>query len=96
MSKLIVKTPIPHERYYEAIRQMYLTGFYPRVLLQHFKILLNFKKYGWRTLFAYGLRAVRRASQHIFNLTVHSDKKSGLITNIISWFNRFNPEPAAG
>lgn len=69
MSKLIVKTPIPHERYYKAIKEMYLTAFYPRAMLQHIKLLLNFKKYGPKVLFAYGWRAIRRARQHIFNLT---------------------------
>ncbi len=69
MSKLIVATPIPHDRYYEAVREMYLAGFYPKVMWQHFKLLLNVKKYGFGALFAYGWRAIRRARQHIFNLT---------------------------
>jgi radical SAM superfamily enzyme YgiQ (UPF0313 family) len=39
MSKLIVKTPIPHEKYYKAIREMYSIAFSPRFLLQQLRFL---------------------------------------------------------
>jgi radical SAM superfamily enzyme YgiQ (UPF0313 family) len=68
MSKLIVKTPIPHERYYEAIRKMYLYSFYPQVLWGHFKLMFN-PRFGPMVLLAYGWRAIRRVKNHLFNLT---------------------------
>ena len=69
MSKLIVRTPIPHEKYYEAVRTMYSIAFSPRFILRQMRFLLSFKKRDWQFLFTYGYRAVRRVRQHIFNLT---------------------------
>ena len=69
MSKLIVRTPIPHERYYRAVREMYLLAFNPRFLLRQLRFLLSFRKRDWQFLFSYGWRAVRRVRQHLFNLT---------------------------
>lgn len=77
MSKLIVKTPIAHERYYEGVRAMYGVAFNPKFILRQLKFLLTFKKREWQFLFSYGWRAIRRVRQHIFNLTVSSEK-SGL------------------
>ena len=68
MSKLIVKTPIPHEKYYEAVRKMYLFSFYPQVLWGHFKLMFN-PRFGPKVLLAYGWRAIRRVKNHLFNLT---------------------------
>ena len=68
MSKLIVKTPIPHERYYEAVRKMYLYSFYPQVLWSHFALMFN-PRFGPKVLLAYGWRAVRRVQNHLFDLT---------------------------
>ena len=68
MKKLIVKTPIPHERYYEAVRKMYSYSFYPQVLLGHFKLIFN-PRFGPKVLLAYGWRAIRRVRNHLFNLT---------------------------
>jgi anaerobic magnesium-protoporphyrin IX monomethyl ester cyclase len=69
MSKLIVKTPIDHKYYYEAVREMYSVAFNPRYLLRQIIFLLKFRKRDWQFLFTYGFRALRRVKQHIFNLT---------------------------
>jgi radical SAM superfamily enzyme YgiQ (UPF0313 family) len=79
MSKLIVKTPIPHDRYYEAIRKMYSAAFDPRFLWRQIVFLKNFRKRDWQFLFTYGWRAVRRVRNHLFNLTVsQKGSSSGL------------------
>ena len=69
MSKLIVKTGIPHERYYEAIRKMYSIAFHPLFILRQLVFLLSFRKRDWQFLFTYGWRAIRRVRNHIYNLT---------------------------
>lgn len=71
MSKLIVKTPIPHDRYYEAVREMYGIAFSPAFIYRQCLFLFSGRKRDWQFLFTYGLRAVRRVRQHIFNLTRH-------------------------
>ncbi len=76
MSKLIVKTPIPHDRYYDAIREMYSIAFHPKFILRQLQFLFTFRKRDWQFLFTYGWRAVRRVRQHIFNLTRHQGKAS--------------------
>jgi radical SAM superfamily enzyme YgiQ (UPF0313 family) len=77
MSKLIVKTPIPHDAYYKAVREMYSVAFHPLFILRQVIFLFSFKKRDWQFLFTYGLRAVRRVRQHVFNLTRHEHKSSG-------------------
>jgi radical SAM superfamily enzyme YgiQ (UPF0313 family) len=72
MSKLIVKTPISHENYYQAIRDMYSLAFHPMFILRQILFLFKFRKRDWQFLFTYGWRAVRRVRQHIFNLTRNS------------------------
>ncbi len=72
MSRLIVKTPIPHDRYYAAVREMYSVAFHPRFLLRQIQFLFSFRKRDWQFLFTYGIRALRRVRQHIFNLTVNA------------------------
>ncbi len=76
MSKLIVKTPIPHDQYYTAIRKMYSIAFHPLFILKQLRFLLTFRKRDWQFLFTYGVRAIRRVRQHIFNLTRHEGKTS--------------------
>jgi anaerobic magnesium-protoporphyrin IX monomethyl ester cyclase len=71
MSKLIVRTPIAHDRYYEAIREMYSVAFHPLFILRQIMFLFSFRKRDWQFLFTYGLRAIRRVRQHVFNLTQH-------------------------
>ena len=71
MSKLIVKTPIPHDEYYKAIREVYTIAFHPRFLAKQLKFLFGFNKKDWQFLFTYGNRAIRRVRQHVFNLTKH-------------------------
>ena len=71
MSKLIVKTPIPHDQYYKAIREMYSIAFHPMFILRQMRFCLSFKKRDWQFLFTYSLRAIRRVKQHVFNLTQH-------------------------
>lgn len=77
MSKLIVQTPIPHERYYEAVREMYGIAFHPKFILRQLLFLLSGRKRDWQFLFTYGFRAIRRVRNHMYNLTV-SSKKTGL------------------
>jgi anaerobic magnesium-protoporphyrin IX monomethyl ester cyclase len=77
MSKLIVQTPIPHDEYYSAVRQMYGIAFHPRFIAQQLKFLSLKSKSDWQFLFIYGVRAVRRVNQHIFNLTKHETKSLG-------------------
>ena len=69
MSKLIVKTPIPHDNYYRAVREMYQVAFNPIFICRQFLFLLSGRKRDWQFLFTYSVRAVRRVRQHIFNLT---------------------------
>jgi radical SAM superfamily enzyme YgiQ (UPF0313 family) len=74
MSKLIVKTPLDHDEYYAAIRKMYAISFHPRFLLRQIQFLVKFRKRDWQFLFTYGIRALRRVRQHVFNLTRNSTK----------------------
>ena len=76
MSKLIVKTPIPHERYYEAIREIYSISFNPRFVLRQVIFLKSFRKRDWQFLFTYGWRAIRRVRQHVYNLTSADQSRS--------------------
>lgn len=69
MSKLIVDTPIPHQQYYKAIRQMYSIAFHPKYILRQVLFLLNWRRRDYEFLLFYGIRAIRRVRQHIFNLT---------------------------
>ncbi|MEA1997534.1 MAG: radical SAM protein, partial [Gemmatimonadota bacterium] len=69
MSKLIVKTPIPHEEYYKAIRSLYGVAFSPRFLTRQLAFLASGNKRDWQFVFSYGWRALRRVRNHIFNLT---------------------------
>jgi radical SAM superfamily enzyme YgiQ (UPF0313 family) len=69
MSKLIVKTPIPHEEYYKAVKEMYFIAFHPKFILRQLTFLLTFKKRNWQFLLTYSVRAIRRVRQHVFNLT---------------------------
>ena len=69
MSKLIVKTPIPHDEYYKAVKEMYSIAFHPKFILRQLRLLLTLRKKDWQFLFTYGIRAVRRVRQHVFNLT---------------------------
>jgi hypothetical protein len=71
MSKLIVRTPIPHDQYYQAVREMYSIAFHPLYILRQLRFLLSLRKRDWQFLFTYGFRAIRRVRQHIFNLTRH-------------------------
>jgi radical SAM superfamily enzyme YgiQ (UPF0313 family) len=75
MSKLIVKTPIPHDQYYKAVREMYSIAFNPKFILRQLFFLTSFKKKDWQFLFTYSIRAIRRVRQHIFNLTRHENSK---------------------
>ena len=76
MSKLIVKTPIPHDQYYKAVRQMYSIAFHPKFILRQLLFLTSFKKKDWQFLFTYSVRAIRRVRQHIFNLTRNEKNKA--------------------
>ena len=74
MSKLIVKTPIPHERYYEAVREMYKIAFDPRFIMRQVDFFKHGRKRDFQFLFTYGWRAFRRVRNHMYNLTVASKK----------------------
>ena len=73
MSRLIVKTPIPHDEYYQAVREMYGIAFHPKFISRQLKFLSS-RKTDWQFLFTYGGRAIRRVRQHVFNLTKHEGK----------------------
>jgi hypothetical protein len=70
MSKLIVKTPIPHKQYYKAVKKMYGIAFHPLFITRQILFLLSGRKRDWQFLFTYSIRAIRRVRQHIFNLTI--------------------------
>ena len=69
MSKVIVETPIPHEKYYQAIKEMYAISFSPKFILRQIRFLFSGRKRDWQFLFTYGFRALRRVRQHVYNLT---------------------------
>jgi len=69
MSKIIVKTPIPHSEYYKAVRKLYSISYSPKFILRQVLFLFKFRVRDWEFLFIYGIRALRRVRQHIFNLT---------------------------
>lgn len=69
MSKLIVKTPISHEKYYKAVKEMYFIAFHPKFIFRQIIFLFNLKKRDWQFLLTYSIRAIRRVRQHVFNLT---------------------------
>ncbi len=71
MSKLIVKTPISHDQYYKAVREMYSIAFHPKFIWRQLVFLTTLRERDWQFLFTYGIRAMRRVRQHIFNLTKH-------------------------
>lgn len=77
MSKLIVKTPIDHKHYYDAVKKMYMIALHPLFILRQFIFLFSFRKRDWQFFFTYSLRALRRVRQHIFNLTKANTKISG-------------------
>ena len=75
MSKIIVKTPLSHDEYYAAIRDMYGVAFHPRFISKQLQFLSSMRKKDWQFLFTYGTRAIRRVRQHIFNLTKHQGQQ---------------------
>ena len=75
MSKIIVKTPIPHDQYYAAVKKMYMIAFHPLFILRQIAFLATFRKRDWQFLFSYGWRAIRRVRNHIFNLTRYQGSK---------------------
>ena len=50
---------------------MYSIAFHPRFIWRQLAFLFTFRKRDWQFLFTYGMRAIRRVRQHIFNLTRH-------------------------
>jgi len=77
MSKLIVNTPIPHDAYYSAVRKIYSVAFDLRFVARQLSFLSIYRKSDWQFLFTYGMRAIRRVRQHMFNLTKHENKRLG-------------------
>ena len=69
MSRLIVKTPIEHQKYYDAVKEMYFIAFHPKFILRQLLFLFTFRKRDWQFLLTYSVRAIRRVKQHVFNLT---------------------------
>ena len=78
MSKIIVRTPIPHDEYYAAIRRMYGIAFRPKFIFKQIEFLTRFNKKDWQFLFVYGIRAIRRVRQHIFNLTKNQKQSTNV------------------
>jgi hypothetical protein len=79
MSKLIVKTPILHKYYYDAVKEMYFIAFHPKFIFRQILFLLTLKKRNWQFLTTYSIRAIRRVKQHVFNLTQSSQNKEKII-----------------
>lgn len=69
MSSVIVETPIDKKYYYDAIKELYGIAFHPKFIIRQIIFLFRFKIRDWEFLFTYGIRAIRRVRQHIFNLT---------------------------
>jgi radical SAM superfamily enzyme YgiQ (UPF0313 family) len=61
MSRLIVKTPIPHQNYYDAVKEMYYIALSPKFILRQLLFLGTFKKKNFQFLFTYGLRAFEKS-----------------------------------
>ncbi len=78
MSKLIVKTPIPHDDYYQAVKELYGIAFHPRFIWRQILFLKHMRKRDWQFLFVYGWRAIRRVRNHIYNLTQHQGRATVL------------------
>ncbi len=74
MSKLIVKTPLAHDEYYKAIRELYSISFSPKFIYRQLRFLASGRIRDWEFLFVYGIRAIRRVRQHVFNLTQNEGK----------------------
>ena len=65
MSKLIVKTPIPHNEYYKAVKEMYSIAFHPKFIARQLWFLRTFRKKDLSFIMA----SSRARVQHVFNLT---------------------------
>lgn len=76
MSKIIVKTPLSHEKYYKAVRDIYFIALHPYFIIRQFLFLFRFKKRDWQFFFTYSIRALRRVRQHVFNLTKAKNKNN--------------------
>ncbi len=76
MSKLLVRTPIPHSEYYAAIRKIYGIAFAPKFIARQLAFLKRGRKKDWQFLFTYGVRAIRRVRQHVFNLTKNEETQT--------------------
>jgi radical SAM superfamily enzyme YgiQ (UPF0313 family) len=71
MSQVIVKTPIPHERYYKAIGDILGVATDPAFVLRQLRFLGSFRQRDWKFLFVYGWRALRRVRNVKYSLTRH-------------------------
>ncbi len=69
MSKVIVKTPLPHEEYYKAIEKILGIATDPRFVLRQLVFLMRFRLRDWKFLFVYGFRALRRIRNVKYSLT---------------------------
>lgn len=74
MSRIIVKTPIPADAYYKAVRDMYGIATDPRFIFRQIRFLFSGRKRDWLFLFTYSFRALRRIRNHIYNLTRFQNK----------------------
>jgi hypothetical protein len=54
---------------------MYGIAFHPKFIFKQLRFLVRLKKKDWQFLFTYGIRAIRRIRQHIFNLTKHQNSQ---------------------
>lgn len=70
MSQVIVKTPIPHQRYYEAIQKILGVATDPRFVARQLRYLASGRPRDWRFLFVYGWRALRRVRNVRKSLTL--------------------------
>lgn len=76
MSKVIVKTPLPHAAYYEAIQEILGIATDPVFVARQVQYLARMDPRDWKFLFVYGWRALRRVRNVRHSLTRHHKELS--------------------
>jgi anaerobic magnesium-protoporphyrin IX monomethyl ester cyclase len=77
MSRVIVKTPLPHREYYKAIEEILGIATDPIFVLRQAGFLMRFRPRDWKFLFVYGRRALRRVHNVKKSLTRHYRESEG-------------------
>jgi radical SAM superfamily enzyme YgiQ (UPF0313 family) len=77
MSKVIVRTPMPHSEYYKAIGDILGVATDPRFVARQLRFLTRMDQRDWKFLFVYGFRALRRVRNVKHSLTRHYNEVGG-------------------